>query len=74
VNAVNGLADECQTSHGGHTGVRLSCLAAKGFQFSSTYQPDSRFWQLQGIETGLLVAAAVTLIGIAACWTIRFIN
>ena len=64
----------CQTSHGGQTGVRLSCLAAKGFQFSTTYQPDSRFWQIQGIETGILLVAAVTLIGIGAWWTIQRVN
>jgi hypothetical protein len=51
---------------GGQTGVRPSCLATKSFQFSTTYQPDSRFWQIQGIETGILLIAAVTLIGIGA--------
>lgn len=61
----------CRASHGGETGVRLSCLSAKGFQFATTYQPDSRFWALQGIETGILAAAAVVLLGVAAWWTTR---
>jgi hypothetical protein len=68
------MVNVCQTSHGGETGVRLSCLAAKGFQFSTTYQPDRRFWPLQGIETGIFVAAAVALLGIAAWWAVRRIN
>ena len=68
------MVNACQTSHGRETGVRLSCLAAKGFQFSTAYQPDSRFWPLQGIETGILVAAAVALLGIAAWWAVRRIN
>jgi hypothetical protein len=68
------IANACQTTHGGETGVPLSCLAAKGFQFSTTYQPDSRFWAIQGIETGILVGAAVALLGIAAWWAARHIN
>jgi hypothetical protein len=68
------LASACHTTHGGETGVPLSCLAAKGFQFSTTYQPDSRFWQIQGIETGIFVAAAVVLLGIAAWWAARRVN
>jgi hypothetical protein len=68
------MAKACQTSVGGQTGIRISCLAAKGFQFSTTYQPDSRFWPIQGIETGIFVAAAAALLGIAAWWAVRRIN
>jgi hypothetical protein len=68
------MAKACETSVGGNTGIRLSCLAAKGFQFSTTYQPDSRFWPIQGIETGIFVAAAIALLGIAAWWAARHIN
>ena len=68
------MVNACQTSNGGETGVRISCLAAKGFQFSATYQPDSRFSQIQGIETGIFVVATVALLGIAAWWAARRIN
>jgi hypothetical protein len=68
------MANACQTTGHGETGVRVSCLAAKGFQFSTTYQPDSRFWQIQGIETGIFVAAAVILLGLAAWWAVRRVN
>lgn len=68
------MANACRTTSHGQTGIRTSCLAAKGFQFSTTYQPDSRFWQIQGIETGIFVAAALVLLGIAAWWTVRRVN
>jgi ABC-2 family transporter len=68
------MANACQTTHGHQTGVPVSCLAAKGFRFATTYQPDSRFWSIQVIETGIFVAAAVVLLGIAAWWAVRRIN
>ena len=60
------MVNACETSHGSETGVQLNCLAAKGFQFATIYQPDSRFWPTQGIETGFFVAAAIALL--AAAW------
>jgi hypothetical protein len=68
------MAQACQTTHGHETGVSLSCLAAKGYQFTTTYQPDSRFWQIQGIETGIFAGAAVLLIAVAVWWTTRHIS
>lgn len=68
------MAHACLSSHGGQTGMRISCLAAKGFQFSTTYQPDSRFWLLQGLQTGIFVAAAAALLGVAIWWTARRIS
>ncbi len=35
------------------------------------YQPLSRFWALQGIETGIVIAVIVLLLATAAWWTIR---
>jgi hypothetical protein len=48
----------------------LPCLAAHGYQGSISYQPASRFWAFQGIETGtfLLLAAALIVI---AFWVLR---
>ena len=42
----------------------VPCLAAHGYQGSMTYQPASRFWAFQGIETGIFVLLAAVLIGI----------
>ena len=68
------MAQACQVTHGHEAGVSLSCLAAKGYQFTTIYQPDSRFWQLQGIETGIFAGAAILLITVAAWWTTRHIS
>jgi ABC-type transport system involved in multi-copper enzyme maturation permease subunit len=43
----------------------LSCLAAHGYRGSLIYQPASRFWAFQGIETGIFLILAAALIGIA---------
>jgi len=42
----------------------LPCLAAHGYRASVTFQPASRFWAFQGIETGIFVVLAAVLIGI----------
>jgi hypothetical protein len=55
-------------------GTLAPCAAAQGFRSVVTYQPLSRFWPLQGIESGILVAAAVLLLGAAAWWTLRRIS
>jgi ABC-type transport system involved in multi-copper enzyme maturation permease subunit len=42
----------------------VPCLAAHGYRASVTFQPASRFWAFQGIETGIFVVLAAVLIGI----------
>jgi hypothetical protein len=42
----------------------VPCLAAHGYQGSLAYQPASRFWAFQGIETGIFMVLAAVLIGI----------
>ena len=36
----------------------MACLGAHGYRASVTYQPASRFWAFQSIETGIFVALA----------------
>jgi hypothetical protein len=48
----------------------LPCLAAHGYHGSMSYQPASRFWEFQGIETGIFLVLAAVLIGIAF-WVLR---
>jgi hypothetical protein len=55
-------------------GAVSSCPAAHGVRSIVTYQPLSRFWPLQGIETGILVTATVLLLALAAWWTLRRIS
>jgi hypothetical protein len=41
-----------------------SCLAAHGYHQLLTYQPASRFWAFQGIETAIFVVLAAILVAV----------
>jgi hypothetical protein len=41
-----------------------SCLDRAGFRQFVTYQPGSRYWAFQGIETGIYVALAAALLAV----------
>jgi hypothetical protein len=43
----------------------FSCLSREGFRQFVTYQPASRYWAFQGIETGIYVAVAAALLAVA---------
>ena len=43
-----------------------SCLAAHGYHAFISYQPASRYWAFQGIETGIFVLLAAALIAVTA--------
>jgi hypothetical protein len=40
------------------------CMAAHGYRAYLTYQPASRFWTFQSIETGIFVVLAAALLGV----------
>jgi hypothetical protein len=40
----------------------FSCMQAHGWRGFVTYQPASRYWPFQGIETGIYVLLAAALI------------
>jgi hypothetical protein len=48
-----------------------SCLAAHGYRAFISYQPASRYWAFQGIETGIFVLLAAALIAVTAIAVIR---
>jgi hypothetical protein len=48
----------------------LACLAAHGYRDYLTYQPASRYWPFQGIETGIFLTLAALLLAITF-WTIN---
>ena len=50
------------------------CIAAHGWLETTVYQPASRFWLFQGIETAIFVALAAALIGLTIWWVQRRIN
>jgi hypothetical protein len=43
---------------------RVSCMQAHGWRGFATYQPASRYWPFQGIETGIYVLLAAALIAV----------
>jgi ABC-2 family transporter protein len=52
----------------------FDCTKVHGYQLHETYQPLSRFWALQGIESGILLGVAVALLAAAVWWTLRRIT
>jgi hypothetical protein len=47
------------------------CLNADGYRAFITYQPASRFWAFQSIETGIFVILAAALIAVTAIVVLR---
>ena len=47
------------------------CLARHGYFMHAVYEPASRFWALQGLETALFGGVALALLAFAAVWTYR---
>ncbi len=45
-----------------------SCLQQHGYTMSTTYQPGSRFWLFQGIETTIFLALAASLLAVTIWW------
>ena len=41
-----------------------SCMTAHGYRGYLIYQPASRFWAFQGIETGIYVVLAAALLSV----------
>ena len=50
------------TKSGSGTSGVFSCMQAHGWRGFATYQPASRYWPFQGIETGIYVLLAAALI------------
>jgi hypothetical protein len=65
-HVVGSMAQAIVTSCTGASKTRfLSCLEAHHYSFLAVFQPDSRYWAFQGIETGIYLVLAVSLLGIA---------
>jgi hypothetical protein len=61
----------CMRFTGGpNPGAVVPCLSAHGYRGYVTYQPASRFWAFQGIETGIFVLLAAALLA-ATFWVLK---
>jgi ABC-2 family transporter protein len=47
-----------------------ACMASRGIREAITYQPASRYWPLQWVETGIFLALALALAGVSF-WRLR---
>jgi len=48
-----------------HPGRVIACIQSAGFRQFATYQPLSRFWAFQTIETAIFLALAAALVAVA---------
>jgi hypothetical protein len=49
----------------------FSCLTAHGYHGFISYQPASRYWAFQGVETGIFVLLAAVLVAVTAVVVLR---
>jgi hypothetical protein len=68
------LAVSCGAGNGNPLGGTPCTVAGHAIGTRVVYQPLSRFWALQGIETGIVLAVVVMLLATAAWWTLRRIS
>lgn len=59
-HAVSTVPVACRNAFNGPNAFQ-DCLARSGIKLAVTYQPASRFWDFQLLETGIFVAIAVLL-------------
>jgi hypothetical protein len=74
---VSALPASCQPASGNGPLTQaayqavVSCAQAHGIRGYVTYQPASRYWAVQGIETGIFLLVAVALIAVAFAVVMR---
>jgi hypothetical protein len=70
-NSVIAIPAACQGLGKHGQNQLMTCLGDHGYRAFVTYQPASRFWGFQSIETGIFVALAAALIALAAFVLLR---
>jgi len=69
---VGSLPSACMVSANGSVRPTPACRQAlDAFHAFITYQPASRYWAFQGIETGIFVALAAVLVAVTAVVVLR---
>jgi ABC-type transport system involved in multi-copper enzyme maturation permease subunit len=63
VSTVPPTACSPAASSGGPGPSLAKCLTRQGIRLGVAYQPDSRYWPLQGAETGIYLVLSLALIG-----------
>ena len=66
---VSGLPAACQAAFSGTKPTSPGpCMESRGIREAITYEPASRYWPLQWIETGIFLALALALAGFCFWW------
>ena len=60
-HAVSIVPAACRNAFNGPPAAFPNCLSQHGIKVALTYQPDSRFWDFQLLETGIFLTAAALL-------------
>jgi hypothetical protein len=74
--AGHGVSDQtvfstCAVGPLGPKGHVLACIASHGYRQVDSYQPLTRFWAFQGIESAIFVGLAVALLALTYFWVTR---
>lgn len=65
------IPSACRSVGIGEQGISAKCMSAHGFHQLVSFQPDSRFWAFQGIESAIFVALSAVLVLIAFRFVLR---
>jgi ABC-type transport system involved in multi-copper enzyme maturation permease subunit len=64
-----GVSDPCNSLAG--RAAAEACAVQNGYRFVDTYQPLSRFWPFQFIESGIFVGLSIAVLAVAVWWILR---
>ena len=64
-----GVTDPCNSL--ASRSAAEACAVDNGYRFVDTYQPLSRFWSFQLIESGIFVGLSIIVLGVAVWWILR---
>jgi hypothetical protein len=69
---IDAIIAACPRASGG--GLDKACAQAHGLYNLAVFQPSSRFWLFQGIESAIFGGLALALLGFAAWWVRNRVN
>jgi hypothetical protein len=71
VVAKGGNVRDAIVSRNAGPAVDINCLGKLGYHWATKYQPSSRYWDFQRIETGLYLALSILPIGVTYWLVLR---
>lgn len=65
------LMQLCPGGPSGKANSNVTCLQAHGLMLRDVFQPASRFWAFQSIESAIFVGLSIALLAFTAWWVVR---